>query len=412
MKKVAGNVLFAKESVLLEQFLWGNGMTDREYDVVVIGAGPAGSISAKTMAELGLDVLLLEKRQEIGAPKRCAEGTSINTFKRLEIPVQRGWIRSEIKGFHLYAPNGKKVSRVWTETQGYVLERKIFDKYLASLAARAGSEIMVKTPALGIDYDKDGLKVKASHFGESIEIKTRMVIGADGVESKVARWLGINTKKLRDMASCAQFEMAGIDLEDPDMLYFFFGNNVAPGGYAWIFPKGKDVANVGIGVTRGSEITLDYLRRFIDSHDNLKKGVPIELNVGGTPSLGPLEKTYAKGALIVGDAAGQTDPLTGGGIYSSMTCGKIAGEIAFEAIKNDDTSEKFLSKYQDEWHKKIGKNLERSLKIKQAVVKLSDEGLNIIAELLSEEDLPKSKREIIKTAIKHPDVLKLIRQVI
>ncbi|MFQ6050655.1 MAG: NAD(P)/FAD-dependent oxidoreductase [Candidatus Hydrothermarchaeota archaeon] len=387
-------------------------MENREYDVVVIGAGPGGSISAKTIAEQGLNVLLMEKRQEIGAPKRCAEGTSINTFRRLEIPIEKRWICSEIKGFYLHAPNGKRISRVWKETQGFVLERKIFDKYLASLAVRAGSELMVKTAALGIEYKNNCLRVKASHFGEPLEIETKMVIGADGVESKVARWLGIDTSKLRDMTSNVQFEMVGVDLEDPNILYFYFGNKIAPGGYAWIFPKGNDVANVGLGVRKSNTIALNYLRRFIDSHENLKKGVPIELNVGGTPVSGPLEKTYTERALIVGDAAGQIDPLTGGGIYSSMTCGKIAGKVASEAIENNDTSEKFLSRYQEEWYKTIGKNMERSLRIKQSIEKLSDEGLNIIAEALSEKDLPKSKKEIIKTVIRHPDLLKLIREIV
>ena len=122
-----------------------------------------------------------------------------------------------------------------------------------------------------------------------------------------------------------------------------FGEHIAPGGFLWIFPKGNEVANVGLGVRNSKESAYYYLTKFIKRLD----ATPVELNIGGVPISGPIDKTYTSGLMVVGDAAGHTDPITGAGIENAVTCGRIAGEVSVEAIGNEDTSNNYLKKYED-----------------------------------------------------------------
>lgn len=357
--------------------------------MVVIGAGPGGSNAARTAAEEGLDVLLIEKRQEIGAPKRCGEGLSVGGIKNLGLTPDPRWAVNEIRGASVYAPNGKRISVRYPETIGYVLERKIFDKYLAMNAARAGAKVLARTVATGLIMEDGFVKgVRFNRFGEDFEVQAKIVIAADGVESKVARWAGINTtNKLIDIDAGFQYEMV-VDLEEPDMLELYFGSKIAPRGYVWIFPKGKDVANVGIGIG-GKEpgVAKKYLDAFIEARPDLRRGSIVEVNAGGIPVGDPVEKLAANGLMIVGDAAHQVNAIHGGGIHEASVAGMIAGKVAAEAIRQNDVSEKKLMEYDRRWREKRGKTLHKIVKLRQTIEKLNDNDLNMLAEKLTGEDL-------------------------
>jgi digeranylgeranylglycerophospholipid reductase len=220
-----------------------------EYDVLVIGAGPGGSMAARYAARNGLKVLLIEKRPEIGVPVRCAEGISKAWMNEVEIEPQKKWIDAEIDGAKIYSPDEKSVITLSAEQAGnevgFVLNREYFDKYLASLAAEEGAEIWLKSPA--VDVIKEDGYIKGAivrRFGENVEVRAKIVIAADGFESQVARWAGINTVlNERDIVSCIQYRITNIDIEE-NFTHFFIGS-CAPGGYVWIFPKGKKEANRG-----------------------------------------------------------------------------------------------------------------------------------------------------------------------
>lgn len=310
-------------------------------------------------------------------------------MKNIGVNPDPKWTVNEIRGASVYAPNGKRVSVRYPDTIGYVLERKIFDKHLAMNAARAGAKVLAKTVAKELIME-DGYArgVRYSQFNEDHEAKAKIVIAADGVESKIARMAGVNTTtKLIDIDAGFQYEMV-VDLEEPDMLELFFGSEMAPRGYVWIFPKGKDVANVGIGIGGNAKgVAKKYLDAFIDGRADLRRGSIIEVNAGGIPVGDPIEKLAANGLMIVGDAAHQVNAIHGGGIHEASVAGRIAGEVAAEAIESGDVSEANLMEYDRRWRAERGEILHKIVKLRQAIEKLSDNDLNMLAEHLTGEDM-------------------------
>jgi digeranylgeranylglycerophospholipid reductase len=360
-------------------------------DVVVIGAGPGGSMAAKTAAELGLNVVLLEKRQEIGEPIRCAEGVSHRSELSELIKVQPGWISNEINGVRLHSPNKDNVFTTVDNGKGeggYILERKNFDRGLAIQAACAGAKVLVKTRATGLIRKDDLCTVSVICQGEALQIEAPLIIGADGVESKVARWAGIDTRlKPEEIMVCAQYLVLD-DCIDQEYCEFFFGNRMAPGGYVWIFPKGGGLANVGIGI-QGSQSGPGEPIRLLDRF--LQRRMPrakiLQMVAGGIPTSGLIKDTTSDGIMLVGDAAHQSDPLTGGGIINAMRAGVMAGQTAVKAISSGDVSIAGLKEYEDRWRSSIGKQIEKRYRAKNFFLKLTDDDLNRLIGSLHGKDV-------------------------
>ncbi|MDI6644475.1 MAG: NAD(P)/FAD-dependent oxidoreductase [Methanobacteriaceae archaeon] len=377
-------------------------------DVLVIGAGPAGSTAAKHAALNGAKVTLIDKKSEIGAPKRCAEGVSKDGLAKLGIEPSSRWVAKELSGVRLVSPNGTDVllddDKVKLPESGYILERKVFDKHMAMDAARAGVEILVKTIATGLKRgEEDQVLVDVESMDEKFQIKAKIVIGADGPESRVGRWAGLKTSiKPKNMESCAQFEMANLDMPYPDCIDFYFGS-VAPGGYAWIFPKGDDIANVGLGIltTKTDKTAYQHLLEFVKNNPATKNAQPVELNIGGDPVGGMLKDIVADNVMIVGDAASMVNPLTGGGIISGMIGGMIAGKIAGAAIQDEDYSKKRLKEYKDKAQEEIGDSFKKYLKAKEYLLSLSDKELDSIADAFQDAEFESiNTSELIKLLIK------------
>ena len=364
------------------------------YDVIVVGAGPAGSWAAKYAAEQGVSVLLLEKDRDIGIPVRCAEGISERGLKDL-VPIQKCWIAQIIKGARFVAPNGLIVDS-YSDERGYILHRKLFDFDLAKYAVNAGVHVQTKAYVNRLFFE-NGIPtgVKVNYLKKDYKISASIIIGADGMESRVGRWAGLSTALNKEqIIPCAQMNLAGLNI-DSELVQFYLGNQIAPGGYIWIFPKGKGIANVGLGIA-GMEAAkkkpIDYLSEFV------KKTFPeasiLTIVAGSVSSVPPFKHIVTDRLMLVGDAARQGNPLTGGGIINGMVAGKIAGRIAGEALRAGDLSKKRLMQYQKEWHKIEGKNCERSFRIKKAVDNFSDEQFDDFAEILLK--IPKSKRTAVK----------------
>ncbi len=393
------------------------GNLEKEYNVVVVGAGPAGSSIARFCAEKGLKVLAVDKRQEIGSPKRCGEGLSKSAIEKMGIELDNSWKSRTIKGASVYAPNGKKITVDFEGPEGWVIERKLFDKYLAKLASQAGAKIITKTEVFDVKRKDNKIMVGMRSRGETSETSCKILVACDGVESRVARMLGINTTlPLSDIASCAQFEMSGIRI-DSDRIELYFGNGIAPGGYVWIFPKGENTANVGIGVRKpySKKSALVHLKDFVKERDSLRKGSIIEVNSGGVPVGGFLEQMVDDNFMVVGDAAHQVNPIHGGGISEAYVAGRIASKVIAKAFERNDFSKKFLSEYEKEWREQRGKKLKKILKLRRVVENLSDEELNWLAEYLKGEELVDFARasgfkKLAFILMKKPKLAKLARK--
>ncbi|MCD6492870.1 MAG: NAD(P)/FAD-dependent oxidoreductase [Archaeoglobaceae archaeon] len=373
------------------------------YDVVVVGAGPAGSMAAKTAAENGLDVLMVEKRQEIGVPVRCAEGVSKAELAEF-VEIDKKWIAAEVIGAKIYSPDGSEV--ILSEEQagnevGYILERKIFDRYLARLAAKAGADVIVKTSAVDLIRKDDIVKVKLRKMGEEWEVESKIVIGADGVESRIGKLAGIDTTlKLSEIESCVQYLMNNIDF-DPNYTYFWIGNEIAPGGYIWLFPKGENAANVGIGVmpAKAKRKPKEYLDNFIKQ--KFEDGKIVEIVAGGVPVKGEIKTAVADNVMLAGDAAHHADPITGGGIINAMKAGKYAGIVAAQAIESKNYSAEFLRRYDMLWKNDFGQKLRRNKILQEKILKMDDKTLNKLARSLAGKNLGEmSVRSIVIALIK------------
>ena len=367
-------------------------------DVLVIGAGPAGSTAARFAAKGGAKVILMDKKSEIGAPKRCAEGVSKRTFEILELEADPHWITQEIEGIRLIAPDGTDVwltnDVVELPEAGYILERKVFDKHLAMEAGRAGAEIRIKTQAKGLKKEEDGsYTVTCECMGEVYDINAKILIGADGPESHVAKWAGLKAiTKPKHMEAGVQFEMCNAKMERNDVLEFYFGS-VAPGGYFWLFPKGDDIVNAGLAIIpeMAEKSAYEYLVDAVNNCYALKDAQPVELNVGGDPVGGLVKEMYNDNIMLCGDAAST----------SGITGGKLAGQTAAEAIAAGDCSKKFLKKYADLVDEAMGHDMDKYSKACDYLWSLNDEDLNSIAKAFQDIEFETlGTTELVKALIK------------
>jgi digeranylgeranylglycerophospholipid reductase len=369
-------------------------------------------VTARFAAEAGTKVLIVERRAEVGVPVLCGEGISqkIDHFKVLE---GKRWIASKMNGAEIFSPNGTKITLsaeyAGNET-GYVVYRDIFDQELARGAIQKGAEIMLNTCAIDL-FKKDG-KIKgiiARHFDETLEIEANIVVGADGVESRVGKWAGIQTTlKPYDLETCVQYTLSNVDWDNP-YCDFFLGKHIAPGGYIWVFPKGKDVANVGIGILASlseSGKAVKLLDKFIATRPELKKGEPLRVITGADPVAEPIQ-SVKDNLLLVGDAARQVDPITGGGLTHGIEAGKYAGETIAKAVDKQRFDTQILSEYETRWKNAFGKKLHRNYVAKEIMLDMEDKTLDMLADSLKNYKFEEfSTLSIIKALVtKHPSLL-------
>ena len=347
------------------------------YDVIVVGAGPAGSMAAKTVAEAGADVLLLERHTHIGQPVRCAEGINASLFKESGIPKKDSFIEQEIKGarLYLYEDTHDVSSPQWT---GYILDRKRFDPYLAQLAEKAGAEVHTGTKATGLQRVQKKWEVTIQSPEELRSITADIVVGADGFECSIGKWAGIAPRwKNTEYSTCYELVLDCPYLKENHLFHIALGQEF-PNGYGWIFPK-KHIANVGVAVTPGKQ-PKQALEFFINHYPGIAEVIGEEYQVierrgGGIPTAGPrvLDHIVGDGILLVGDAAGMVEPFTGEGIASSILSGKAAGETITTCLNNNTWEKEHLRLYEQQWKQQpyidstLGESMEYMKEIYQEI---------------------------------------------
>ena len=393
------------------------------YDVLVIGAGPAGSSAARYSARYGLKTLMVEKRPDIGSPVRCGEGVSKAWMPEVDLKPEQHWISDEVKGARIYGPSEKKPIILGAESAGnevgFVVERDKFDKHIATLAATAGADIWIKSPATSVI--KEGNRVvgaKIRHNGEEVEVRAKMVIAADGFESEFSRWAGLKSPILKknDIISALEYRMENVDSNE-DFTDFYLGS-IAPAGYLWVFPKGPHEANVGIGVTitrmKDRLDVKNYLDSWIKSHPGYSKGRIIQQISGGVSVNKVKDKMSLPGLLAIGDAARLIDPITGGGIANGMISGKFAAQVSKKAIEENDYSEQMMKNYDLMVKEKFERKHLRNWFAKEKLGTLSDETLDKLVDVISDVKMTNiSVEEILKAVqMKYPELVSQLEDLI
>lgn len=362
-----------------------------EYDLVVIGAGPAGATTARFAAAHGLSVLLVDKKQELGAPIQCSGAISFNALTHAQVAPNAEFVHEAIYGFTIYNQAGAKTTIDYRQLKpneygtgpganplGFVVDRRRFDRYLTTQAERAGATIWLKTEALGYQPCPDGsCEVSLQRFNETITVKAKVVAGADGVQSQVGKWAGIKTHiKLSELASCLQLIVDGVQTDG--LLEIITGHQWAPGGYAWVFPKGHGYAEIGLGITTTmcTDNAQTYLDRFLkDSFfkERFKNSKILEIQGGGVPLAAPLKTQYADNLVLVGDAARHVNPITGGGLHTALASGKIAGEFIAQLITNGQPATKEnLEGYHQNWLAAMGNSMWQLYHTKRQIFEMED----------------------------------------
>jgi len=383
-----------------------------QYDAIIVGGGPAGSVTARFAAESGAKVIILERKSEIGIPVLCGEGISQRIDKWGMLKGNR-WIASKMDGAKIFSPNGTMVTLskdIAGNETGYVVYRDIFDKELVRNATKAGSDLMLNAEVTGL-IKKNGkiTGVNVKKFDEEIEIYSDIIVGADGVESKIGKWAGINTTlKTNDLETCAQYTITNIDYNS-DYCEFYLGKKIAPGGYIWIFPKGEETFNVGIGVLASlsdSRLPHKLLNEFIKNHPKLKNGKPIRFLAGAVPVSKPIE-SVKNNLLLVGDAARHSDSITGGGLTTALEGGKIAGETIGNSVDIQCFDKETLMIYEKKWKESFGTKLIRDYIVKEIMLDFDDKTLDMLADSLKNYKFEEfSTLSLIKALVKkHPTLL-------
>jgi len=372
----------------------------KRYDIVVVGGGPAGAITAKTAAEQNAHVLLLEGHRQVGQPVQCTGLLSVRGFE--QAGAQRDVILREIRGAFAYAPDGRRLAIEKPEVHAYVMDRDRFDCDLVRQARESGVEVRVAAQATGFEAGR--LYFRADGREESV--KTSIVVGADGPNSRVAQCANLPTPQKLIIAIQVTLPHP---TEREDYVEVYLSRKIAPNFFAWVVPAAPGYARVGLGTDDGKR-AREYLDRWL--HERFPNRKVVQRNAGAIP-IGPAERTVADGVLLVGDAAGQAKPTSGGGIYTGITCARIAGEVAARAAANGDVSCQALSEYERRWRELFENELKFGMLAHQLFCRVSEEDINKMFAALDDPQILQHLSEygdidypsfVVKALLKRPDL--------
>jgi len=313
-----------------------------DYDLVVVGAGPAGSMAARVVAHNGFKTLVLEQRRIVGYPSHCAGGIlSLILDKMNLIPTVRSSIRTLIENIAIHSPGGLRVLHQFKKPIGYIVDRPSFDQLIMKDAQQKGAELHLQTRAIGLEGDHRSFHEVVIKSGNGIQkIKTKLIIGADGIAANIAKWTGLSVSQ-KYLGIGFGYNADYVKNLSRNTVEIYFLNSL-PGGYAWIFPQGPSTANIGVGGYNNG----NYMRKVFDwfrtrhpvASSKLHQARLTDYTGGIVPGSKLPPRTTFNYGLIVGDAANQVDYLTGEGIRLALVCGDLAGRVAASALQKNDLS--------------------------------------------------------------------------
>ena len=332
---------------------------DSSCDVLVIGAGPAGSVAAADCASAGLKTLLLEKRPVVGIPVRCGEASTSVARIAEYAPVRDEWIETELNGVVFHGTGGHVV-RYDKKDLGTVLDRTKFDAGLAEHAVSRGAVLALRAQAKDVGPAEGGAR--------------RVLVATSEGEALSGEWAGLRTRQLAPhTCSAIEFKLDML-IPESDRLVLWQGRDTVNDGYIWAFPKAKSkTTNFGAGILvpkAGAPNIAELTEAWLEK---LYPGARVLSRCGGAaPVSGTLEQTVGDRFLLVGDAAHHTNPLTGGGIAAALASGRIAARTIAEGFRAGDLSETFLRRYHDACWQAFGRTHERYRLLRQTLLGMDE----------------------------------------
>ena len=354
------------------------------HDVIVVGAGPIGSYLAYRLADMGYEVLVLERGERLGE-KVCCAGI-IGQECASSFPIDESVILRWANSARLFPPSGEPLRLQREENQACIIDRPAFDLAMADRAQGRGAQYILNSPVSDIEVGNNEITAKVDQEEQWSNFRAKAAVIACGFGSGLTEKLGLG--KTGDFVTGAQTEVTVTDINEVEV---YFGREIAPGFFAWLVPTLPGKALVGLLSRHNPGL---YLRKLLASLLAEGKIVSAEgkLNYGGIP-LKPLTRTYGERLVVVGDAAGQVKPTTGGGIYYGLLCADTAANILKSALESNDLSAKNLSRYQRGWKKKLNRELKVGYWSRKFYERLSDGQIDRIFGIMKSAGIDKALLE-------------------
>jgi digeranylgeranylglycerophospholipid reductase len=384
-------------------------------DAVVIGGGPAGSFSAFELAKRGVDVAVFEEHPAVGFPLHCAGHLSIRSLRNSGLyPLPKRIVENEFSAANFYSANGTKFSVHLAQPVTCAVNRTLFDKYLAEKAEAAGVSYFLNSRVQSLMIEDGvvrGVKVIQGNKTEK-QVFAQMVVDAEGVSSRLTSQVGLPRLTRDGLVYAVEAEVENVHDVEERAVEVYMGSEYAPGFYGWLIPRLDGTAKVGLATKNGNP--EEFMQKLMNKHPVASKqlhNVKVTHMAFHTITLGgPIKRAYANGFLAVGDAASQVKPTTGGGVIFSITCAKIAAEVASEAIKRNDVSAEFLRSYQNRCIAAIGFDIRVMLKIRKFLDALSDEKMDKTLRFAARTGLGGALRDVEEIDFQGRTLLTLLKK--
>lgn len=366
-----------------------------DYDVAVVGAGPVGSTFARYAAEKGLKVAIFEKKKEIGVPLQCA-GLLSKKIKEINI-LPDEFIINEIYGGCLYSPSNTMISMRKKEPLAYVLDRVAYDKFLTQLAVDKGVKLFLNHRVTGVDTKNGEIRFKDK------KISAEVIVGTDGYSSIVSKEFNNNLKTVQ----AAQYLIdTGKNSFNDDYFQVYVNSEISP-GFLWVIPLSKSTARVGLFADSDYQNLSRILNEFLENNKELRDAKISKKYHGVIPVYDPKNDVVKERTILIGDAASQTKPTTGGGLTIGFICAKIASEAVFNAISSKNID--ILKNYEKQYKKMFKTELKMQLKVQKTYKSLDDKDLDSVILKLKEKEVGKIVSEYGDMDSQSPLVKELLK---